>query len=208
MGEGYLRRLLAVGATAVLGVARLRSAGTDRIRGDLDRMKPKAAAVAPANNTVRIAWALQALLNEFFGIAFRSTTHAREIADTERPCRCKSRIITSSPSSITDLLPTTIAETFCNPSGESPDQRPTKTPINWVIFKRLKWGVSTRQRHRPHACLHVTERRRSFPPLRLGGHQYIASLDATPANPARWGPSTPSRQRASDRSVTEVEREY
>ena len=60
IGDGYLRRLLVVGATAVLRMARQRSTGSDWVRGLLDRKKPKAAAVALANKTVRIAWVLMA----------------------------------------------------------------------------------------------------------------------------------------------------
>lgn len=59
MGDGYIRRLLVVGATAVLRMARQRGAG-DWIMGLLDRKKPKAAAVAVANKSARIAWALMA----------------------------------------------------------------------------------------------------------------------------------------------------
>ena len=60
MGDGYLRRLLVVGATAVLRMARQRSTGSDWVRGLLDRKKPKAAAIALANKTARIAWVLMA----------------------------------------------------------------------------------------------------------------------------------------------------
>lgn len=60
MGDGYLRRLLVVGATAVLRMARQRGTGGPWIRGLLDRKKPKAAAVALANKTARIAWVLMA----------------------------------------------------------------------------------------------------------------------------------------------------
>lgn len=60
MGDGYLRRLLVVGATAVLRMARQRGTGGAWIRGLLDRKKPKAAAVALANKTARIAWVLMA----------------------------------------------------------------------------------------------------------------------------------------------------
>jgi transposase len=60
MGDGYLRRLLVVGATAVLRMARQRGVGNAWIRGLLERKKPKAAAVALANKTARIAWALMA----------------------------------------------------------------------------------------------------------------------------------------------------
>jgi transposase len=60
MGDGYLRRLLVVGATAVLRIARQRGGGGAWIRGLLDRKRPKAAAVALANKTARIAWVLMA----------------------------------------------------------------------------------------------------------------------------------------------------
>ena len=60
MGDGYLRRLLVVGATAVLRMARQHGTGGAWIRGLLDRKKPKAAAVALANKTARIAWVLMA----------------------------------------------------------------------------------------------------------------------------------------------------
>ena len=57
MGDGYLRRLLVLGATAVLRMARRRGGGA-WIMGLLERKKPKAAAVALANKTARIAWVL------------------------------------------------------------------------------------------------------------------------------------------------------
>jgi transposase len=57
MGDGYLRRLLVVGATAVLRMARQRGGGA-WVMGLLERKKPKAAAVALANKTARIAWVL------------------------------------------------------------------------------------------------------------------------------------------------------
>jgi len=60
MGDGYLRRLLVVGATAVLRMARQRHSGSAWLTGLLERKKPKAAAVALANKTARIAWALMA----------------------------------------------------------------------------------------------------------------------------------------------------
>ncbi len=60
MGDGYLRRLLVVGATAVLRMARQRQIGTPWTMGMIQRKKPKAAAVALANKTARIAWALMA----------------------------------------------------------------------------------------------------------------------------------------------------
>ena len=60
MGDGYLRRLLVVGATAVLRMARQRGTGGAWVKGLLERKKPKAAAVALANKTARIAWVLMA----------------------------------------------------------------------------------------------------------------------------------------------------
>jgi transposase len=60
MGDGYLRRLLVVGATAVLRMARQRGGGGAWIMGLLERKKPKAAAVALANKTARVAWVLMA----------------------------------------------------------------------------------------------------------------------------------------------------
>lgn len=60
MGDGYLRRLLVVGATAVLRMARQRRIGGAWIMGLIERKKPKAAAVALANKTARIAWVLMA----------------------------------------------------------------------------------------------------------------------------------------------------
>ena len=60
MGDGYLRRLLVVGATAVLRMARQRQVGTAWTMGLIARKKPKAAAVAVANKAARIAWALMA----------------------------------------------------------------------------------------------------------------------------------------------------
>lgn len=57
MGDGSIRRLLVVGATAVLRIVRQRGGGA-WITALLARKKPKAAAVALANKTARIAWAL------------------------------------------------------------------------------------------------------------------------------------------------------
>ena len=58
MGDSYLRRLLVIGATAVLRMARQRGTGGAWVRGLLERKKPKTAAVALANKTARIAWAV------------------------------------------------------------------------------------------------------------------------------------------------------
>ncbi len=59
MGDGYLRRLLVIGATAVLRMRRQRG-GDPWLSGLIARKKPKVAAVALANKTARIAWALMA----------------------------------------------------------------------------------------------------------------------------------------------------
>jgi len=59
MGDGYIRRLLVVGATAVLRMARQKGGGA-WINGLIERKKPKAAAVAIANKNARIAWVLMA----------------------------------------------------------------------------------------------------------------------------------------------------
>lgn len=58
-GDGYIRRLMVVGATAVLRFARQRGGG-QWITSLIARKKPKAAAVAVANKSARIAWALMA----------------------------------------------------------------------------------------------------------------------------------------------------
>ncbi len=60
MGDGYIRRLLVVGATAVLRMVRQRGGGA-WIMNLIARKKPKAAAVALANKMARIAWVLMAL---------------------------------------------------------------------------------------------------------------------------------------------------
>ncbi len=65
-GDGYLRRLLVIGATAVLRFARQNNSGKVWAARLLERKRPKVIAVALANKTARIAWALMA----------RSTTYA------------------------------------------------------------------------------------------------------------------------------------
>lgn len=57
-GDAYLRRLLVVGATAVLRYARQENAGRPWAVRLLERKRPKVVAVALANKTARIAWAL------------------------------------------------------------------------------------------------------------------------------------------------------
>lgn len=58
MGDGSIRRRLVAGATAALRMARRR--GGAWTMSLLERKKPKAAAVAVANKSARIAWALMA----------------------------------------------------------------------------------------------------------------------------------------------------
>lgn len=58
MGDGYLRRRLVVGATAVLRHVRQRREASAWLLGLLERKTAKSAAVALANKTARIAWAL------------------------------------------------------------------------------------------------------------------------------------------------------
>ncbi len=57
-GDGYLRRLLVLGATAVLRFARQKNASKVWAAKLLERKKPKVVAVALANKTARIAWAV------------------------------------------------------------------------------------------------------------------------------------------------------
>ena len=59
-GDGYLRRLLVVGATAVLRFARQNNASRVWAVQLLERKKPRVVAVALANKTARIAWAVLA----------------------------------------------------------------------------------------------------------------------------------------------------
>lgn len=57
-GDGYLRRLLVVGATAVIRSLRKTRADHDWLRRLLERKRPKVAAVALANKIARIVWAI------------------------------------------------------------------------------------------------------------------------------------------------------
>ena len=57
-GDGYLRRLLVVGATAVMRLARQDNASRRLAAKLLERKSAKLAAVALANKTARIAWAV------------------------------------------------------------------------------------------------------------------------------------------------------
>ena len=64
MGDSYLRRLLVVGATAVLRMAR-QQRREGWVGNLLERKKPKVAAVALANKTARIAWTLMARQEDY-----------------------------------------------------------------------------------------------------------------------------------------------
>ena len=57
-GDGYIRRLLVSGASAVLRFARQGDPGKAWMLGLKARKRPKVVAVALANKTARIAWAL------------------------------------------------------------------------------------------------------------------------------------------------------
>jgi transposase len=61
MGDGYLRTLLVVGATAVIRYARTKAAADAAWINSLLARKPaRLASVALANKTARIAWAVLA----------------------------------------------------------------------------------------------------------------------------------------------------
>ncbi len=57
-GDGYIRRLLVSGENAVMGFARRRDPGKAWLVGLKERKRPKVAAVAQANMTALIAWAI------------------------------------------------------------------------------------------------------------------------------------------------------
>ena len=61
MGDGYLRRLLVVGATSVVRRAGRNPTATGAwMRGLLERKPARLVTVAAANKTARIAWAILA----------------------------------------------------------------------------------------------------------------------------------------------------
>ena len=64
-GDGYLRRLLVVGATAVLRHARQSNPSWAWASRQIDSKRPKVVAVALANKTARIAWVLIAKGQEY-----------------------------------------------------------------------------------------------------------------------------------------------
>jgi len=57
-GDGYLRCLLVVGATAIIRTARKDSTRQPWVAQLLERKPPEITAVALANKTARIAWAV------------------------------------------------------------------------------------------------------------------------------------------------------
>ena len=57
-GDPYIRKLLIIGATAVLRFSRHRAPAADWTSGLLARRPPLAVAVALANNMARIVWAI------------------------------------------------------------------------------------------------------------------------------------------------------
>ena len=61
MGDGYLRRLLVLGATSVVRRADSNTSATGAwVRGLLERKPLRVVTVAIANKTARIAWAVLA----------------------------------------------------------------------------------------------------------------------------------------------------
>lgn len=67
-GDGYLRKLLVVGATAVMRMARKDAARQPWAAQLLERKPVKIATVGLANKTARIAWAVMAR-NEVYAVA-------------------------------------------------------------------------------------------------------------------------------------------
>jgi transposase len=57
-GDGYIRRLFVVGATAVMRLVRQDNASRRWAAKLLERKSTKLAAVALANKTARVAWAV------------------------------------------------------------------------------------------------------------------------------------------------------
>lgn len=64
-GDGYIRRLLVVGATAVIRALRKNPHASGWLVRLLERKRPKVAAVALANKMARIAWAVMAREQSF-----------------------------------------------------------------------------------------------------------------------------------------------
>ena len=83
----------------------------------------------------------------YLRIVLRSTPHAREMADTDSPCRCKPRIIINSANSMSDTIPAPIAETIDDsPGAPEPQQRRGSSP-KAGNFQFPFWGVSPRHQH-------------------------------------------------------------
>ena len=68
-GDGYLRKLLVVGATAVMRIARKDAARQPWVAQLLDRKPVKIATVGLANKTARIAWAVMARKEVYAAVA-------------------------------------------------------------------------------------------------------------------------------------------
>ncbi len=68
-GDGYLRKLLVVGATAVMRMARKDAARQPWVAQLLDRKPVKIATVGLANKTARIAWAVMARKEVYAAVA-------------------------------------------------------------------------------------------------------------------------------------------
>lgn len=68
-GDGYIRRLLVVGATAVIRALRKNSHPDGWLARLLERKRPKVAAVALANKMARITWAVMAREQNFRAVA-------------------------------------------------------------------------------------------------------------------------------------------
>ena len=68
-GDGYLRKLLVVGATAVMRMARKDAARQPWVAQLLERKPVKIATVGLANKTARIAWAVMARKEVYVAVA-------------------------------------------------------------------------------------------------------------------------------------------
>src|SRR5688500_3927024 len=82
---------------------------------------------------------------------FRSKPVVRAIADTDRPCRCRSSITTNSPRLITENPLPTIGMSIGEdaPPVFQGAPRKTGTRSDWGRFKRHFWGVLRRHRQQP-----------------------------------------------------------
>src|SRR5215208_3177586 len=76
------------------------------------------------------------------------------MAETDRPCRCRSKIMTTSPSLITVPSPPACGDSIddrfaADLPGLAPGGR--ASPRAWGEFKRHFWGRSLRHQHEGHA---------------------------------------------------------